>query len=321
MKYVALFLTVGITTLTCSEERGPQFGFSKSARLEMNKNWDLSINANFNEYAVSQDSMEIAFPYLFGYLFSPSSSSINGPAVVFDSNYKAGFQVGFLLNTPYDKWCFGGEYEWFRSSVALSKSGGGLLSYTSPFFVNSSAHSFGSFTSKWNVGIDLIDLYLTRPYYSGKRVSVSPFIGLRGNLIRQHFSLDSAVEFAKGRSNSWGVGPSLGARGNGVLKFGFSLFGNLATSLLYTRYTEIGLDYADSVFARNNNVGTLRPILESGMGLKWARGNISLDVAYNFLVFFSQNMIKGLVSTASLEQAAYGNLYLQGVSVGGSIIF
>jgi hypothetical protein len=320
MRRVALILALGVTGIHSTEEVKPLFGFSKSARVEIRENWDFSITAKFNEYAVSQDSMEIAFPYLYGYTFYPNSSSVNGPAIVFDSNYKAGFQVGFLLNTPYDKWNFGGEYEWFRSSTSLSKSAA-LPQYTSPFFLDSSSDPFGSFSSKWDVGIDLIDLYLARPFYSGKKITVEPFMGLRGNLIRQHFDLESASQFAKGHSNAWGVGPRLGANGNGVLKFGFSLFGNIATSLLYTRYTEITIDYADSVFAKNNNVGVLRPILESGLGVKWGRKNISFDVAYNFAVFFSQNMIKGLISTAGLQQAAYGNLYLQGVSVGGSIIF
>jgi hypothetical protein len=307
-------------------------GFSRGFKIIEESPWSYSFSGAFTEYAAIQDSMEVAFP-------SNLSNLPVGSVVDFGFGYHPGFEVGFVLNTPYDNWSLNAGYLWYRGSSHVSKQSDGSIFYSSPLFgTEFYNHRMSSFDADWHLGLDLIDLYLTRPYYSGNKLTVTPMVGLRGDLIREHFQLDGNVfggaatsQTAKTKSRLWGVGPRLGVEGDFIYFRSWSFFGKLATSLLYTNYTKIRLDYNNSLNqkanAKNDGVSLFHPNIDAGLGLNfgefWWKKVLycNLRAAYNFSIFFSQNMERALVSSANESVARPENLYLQGVSIGLDFIF
>ncbi len=313
-------------------------GISQSARFEVRDGWSLGFSLYYNEYAASEDSMEVAYT-------SNESFDPQGSVLTFDSDYQPGFGLGFLLNTPYDHWNIGGEYLWFQDKAHLSKEADSALLYTAPLFESGPFRTLiNSLDSSWDLNINVGDLYLSRPYYSGRNLVLKPVMGLKTAFITQDFDLTAAIsslsevswtsQTAKTKSVSWGIGPRAGLDAKFLLGKGFSLFGDLSTSLLYTTFTKIHLDYASSIgqsaFASNNNAQIIQPIIDTGIGFSF--GSYALNksfyvdfsAAYNFSVFFSQNMSRSLVATvntSSANQSPPANLYLQGVSIGLAFIF
>ncbi len=318
-------------------------GFSKSALFETRDPAGFSFNAAFNEYAATQDQNEVGY----------KGSSVNslplvplGSILQFGNNYHPGFRVGLNIDIPFDMWNFGAEYLWYRGGSKIKKTANSTEYFYSPVFIKNYGLALSSLEADWHLSLNLVDLYLTRPYYSGRKLTVDPLVGLKFFTIKQHFDLTADVldgdwdsQEAKTKSKAWCLGPKIGGQSNYLMGKGFSIFGDLSTALLYTRYTSNSVKISNFVSEpstySNNRYGTVRPLLDTGIGLAWKGyfgfGSgayswnktfyVTLSAAYNFSLFFSQNVSRELVSVAASKLSTPGNLYLQGVSVGLDFIF
>jgi hypothetical protein len=306
---------------------------SKSTRSEGSSSFKLF--AKFDEYIALQDSMDIAFMSNTQDGFYPTDNVPEGEIVTLNNTYKPGFQVGFIANTSYDNWNFSGNYLWFRSKVNASRSKNSTNYYISPVFTGPYSIKIGSIQSYWELGIDMIDLYLSRPFFSGDKLTLTPILGLKGGWIRGHFNLvatnfvsQSNKQQADTTSRMFGIGPRLGVETNYRLGKGFSIFGSFLNSFLYADYTALSLKYMNNLgqtsFVENNNFKTFRAISDGSIGLNWmsqGKHHITLNAAYNLSVYFSQNMERALVSVAAANQTDPANLYLSGFSLGASFVF
>ncbi len=313
--------------------------FSKSARLETKDPWNFSVNVAFNEYQAVQDSMELA------YMSSASSRVSDGSLLVLDYDYHPGFEIGFVLNLPYDFWSLGGEFFWYQGNSHKKKTAEEPQYYLSPLFVGDSP-LIRSIDANWKLYVDVADLYLSRPYYSGEKWSVVPRAGFRGTWISQRFTVDAnlfdedpVAQSVEMKSKSWAIGPGVGCQTNFLLGAGVSLFGDLATSIVYTRYNKIDAKFSNSLGQKahpsNNLLGTVRPNIDAGLGIEWdsllafSSGSyewqktfyLNLSASYNFSVFFAQNMGVALVSAADNSDSTPGNLYLQGLTISLALVF
>jgi hypothetical protein len=195
--------------------------------------------------------------------------------------------------------------------------------------------------------LDLIDLVASRPFYQGRCVTVSPFAGLRSALIRQSMSvyLNEAATLFNGtallgaapsqplvshnHSNSWSIGPRVGASSYCLFPQGFRLEGDMAASLLYTRYTSV--KHSETVASTAFNPGPyhvaytdyscVRPAAEFGLGLGWGRYfsnndfHLDLSADYDFMIFWSQNMMRKLLDdTLTGTGPAPSDLFLHGLT-------
>jgi hypothetical protein len=307
-------------------------GYNHSARIESGDCWDCTFRVAFNEYYAVQDGMAIAATSFL------DSARQTGSVVNLDFNYHPGFELGMNVNTPFDHWVLEGKYLWFRSHSNVSKSVTADLSLTSPFVIALGA-SYVSISANWNLGIDFADLVAARPYYSGTRWTVEPFVGLRGGVIRQyvHFSgtqLDPELPIVQSsvKSHSWLVGPCGGIDTNLLLGAGFSLTANLSTSLLYTRYTTLSVKSSETsgalAYQSDNGISTVTPNFDTGLGIKWGsyfssqKYFFDLSAVYNFRAFFSQNQLMALIASSNTGVGfSAGNLYLHGVSIATSFTF
>ncbi len=306
-----------------------QAGISQSGRFQVRDGWGGGFTLKFNEYAPSGDSREIAYE-------STTLQQPEGKVATFDSKYHAGFSAGVVLNLPYDHWTVSGDYLWFLGTEEVNKDDS---FYFSPVFnLPPFDLVMDFFHSKWRLQVNVGDLTLSRAYYSGTNLTFEPLLGFKVAVIEDDFKLVANViteslvsQETWVESSSWGVGPKLGVKGNWLLGGGFSFFGNVSSALLYTTYTDLEVTYLNSLgassLARNNNAQIVQPIIDTSVGFNlgtsaWKNSFfINLEISYNFAVFFSQNMGRALVSTATSTQATPANLYLQGVSVGLGFIF
>jgi len=322
------------------------------------------VTANFIYWEASQGGMDLALPgsgtIAGGTLTTTSITlpSTGNSMLVQDSDYKPGFQVGLGWSGGKDNWSLYAEYTWLHAStstsadapapgvatidgVAVPQNGIWLpTSWLAPdVFVNDATTHI---SSSWDYKIDLVDGQLSRPFYSGARLTLEPFFGLRGAWIRQSLSINSTnlattsvgIPFASRNANysshSWAVGPRVGMNGNWHLGYGIRFIGNTAASLLFTEY-DVKQDVAspDSsgtaqlpIRTKLNDYTALRPNLDLSLGLGWGsyfdcrRFYLDLAATYDFSVFWDQNMMRYLADEVDARVgAAAANLFLQGLTI------
>lgn len=236
-------------------------------------------------------------------------------------------------------------------STTGATAGNTTLSGTEVWVVNdwflqgtpSQALAGPSVSSTWQLSMDLIDGIGGRPFYQGRSFTVSPFAGLRAALIRQSMtvnltesdglfsgSIPSQPIQSRNHSNSWAIGPRGGCSGQWLLPKGFRFQGDGAFSLLYTRYTSV--KHSEDVAATTFNSGPytasysdydcLRPELDVSLGFGWGMYccdrdyHIDFSADYDFMIFWSQNMMRKLLDdTLTGTSPAAADLYLHGLTV------
>lgn len=269
--------------------------------------------------------------------------------------YSPALQVGMGLNFSSDRWVALAEYTRLRQHTRTTSStfasdlppGTGVGEWVMTGWYLQTANGSGQslaasqVSSKWSLGIDFIDLSLSRPFYEGCKWIVTPIAGLRGVLIREMVRISAKVMNAtppqqpvgsRNKSQSWGIGPNGGVQANLLLQYGLRLDVSCGASLLFTQYTNVSHreDPGDSgdtpVGAHLRNYNCLRPVAEGGLGLGWGRywKSYHFDVAasYDFTILWSQNMMRALIE---LNRVGVGltpqDLYLHGLTCKGRFDF
>ena len=349
------------------EDRFPA-AYNAAARADIEKGWDFFLTGSFLYWYAEQEGMELAIP-LSGQIVIPSTdpsiptfslSPSNGVSILrSDFDYHAGFKVGIGVGFDGDNWLGALEYTYMHQSVGTpTHTEGSVVTSTLPGATTITADFFGltswftglngllpffpatTVRSKWKMDLDMGDAYLSRPFYQGRYITISPFAGIRGAMIRQSFRvwvtipelstlIGSADLTSRNYSHSWAVGPRLGIKGHWLLGGGFRLEGDAAGSLLFTRYTKVShaetpMTALSSPHFRFHDYNTTRPIGELGLGIGWGSyvgfcrnpsGYLDLSANYDLLVFWGQNMMEKLVSDyTSFASHPSGDLHMHGVT-------
>jgi hypothetical protein len=316
------------TTSCCTFEQGlglcnEKFpaAYNAPARIDVQCSWDLFLTGSFIYWRADQEAMD------FAYARTARTSVTTGSPLTQDFDFKPGFQVGLGFNFEHDNWVTFLEYTWLHQTTCTGSStapAGYALYPTS--YMSSSQPSFVSASSKWKSSFDILDATVGRPYYLGRKLTVNPYGGLRAAWIRQNFRVSTdANVVSHNRSNSWGIGSKLGLESHWLLDWGFRVEGDVAGSLLYTKYTSVAhretISDVES-YASLDCYGTVRPMADMSLGLAWGsyfdRQNYYFDLGafYDFKVMWSQNMMRYLANSANNgANAQPGDLHLQGLTV------
>ncbi len=338
--------------------------FSESAAIETRCGSDVFVDANFIYWQVSQDGMDLAIPgqaTALSLLSGVQSSALGNKVLFQDFDYEPGFQVGLGWGGAKDNWTLYAEYTWLHANTHTSASAptpdvasingvtvgsAGIYVPTNWFPYQTANNPTTHVSSKWKYGIDLFDLQISRPYYSGTRFTVDPSLGLRGAIFTQSLkiTLDNlsasgatavgANRNASYRSHSWAIGPRLGMKGSWHLGYGLRIIGDGDVSLLYTRFTKVSqsVDAPSSTTLpskmKMTGYGVIRPNADLSLGLGWGsylncrRFYFDLAATYDFSIFWDQNMIRYLAdlsvpaaTNTSHTGAAPGSLFTQGLTV------
>lgn len=267
----------------------------------------------------------------------------NGYEVPLQENFRPGLKLGLGIDFNYDNWDTALEYTWFnaKESAHVSLDPANTLITLLPAWqiptLLSPEYSAGS--ESWNLIMNLLDWNVGRACSIGNKLCIRPFMGMRAAFIKQTLSVDYLTQNGSFvalwpsthltlSTNSWGLGPEIGAVMNWELGAGFTLIGIGEWDILYTQYNLKNTQKSDTssanVFTFNwNDMDTLRMHTNLELGLGWGtplkNGKYSLDFLFNycFQVFFNQNMFRNTFSTFYLGSSTVpnGNLYLQGLTV------
>lgn len=310
------------------------------------KNWDcctFNVNASFIYWHSSQESMDIAY-------VDPTNLFVFTPehAVAFAKfEYNPGFQVGIAFNTNYDGWVGSMDYTRLHQETHAHHKApevhGVHQVYNNPdWFANafSTNNTANEVSGEWELEFDMLDTVLGRPFYQGTRLTVSPYGGLRALWIEQELEIKihgngQIPSKSENESESWAIGPKVGAGMQWLLGAGFRIVGNVAGSLLYTRYDKISHKESGLIEAtRVHDIGgaihhfsTLRPVLDMGLGLACGyyvyqqKCYLDLAVRYDFMYLWDQNVMRELVSTLQNRVDHVGDLQMHGLTINASIFF
>lgn len=324
--------------------------YNAPAGIDVQCSWDVFVAASFLYWNVEEEGLGLGYNTA---QVTPGARPLPpnfGLYQQVSSKYKPGFQVGLGMNFDYDNWVGYLEYTWMHCTIDTSVTapsdfrGTGVL--VSPWFVPvsnaSGADFYNAFTSvstSWQLKFDMIDGTLSRPYYQGRNLTLTPYAGARALWIKQNLNVlantnrstspatvPSPVR-SRNRSSSWGMGPVAGFLGHWLLGMGFRAEGDMGASVTYTTYTQIihredntvGATSTPSIARKFKSYGALRPMTNMGLGLGWGtyldRQNYHFDLGanYDFMVFWDQNVLRAMVENGVAEQP--NNLTFQGLTL------
>lgn len=323
------------TEATCPPLNRPLLApaYNAPAGVDTACGWDVFVDGTFLYYQADQDAMILAVTNPLG---TPGEYMVVGSEMIAQgSKWAPGFKVGLGVNFDRDNWGGCLEYTWYHTNQTTSETApnppdGRLGMYQ--IFNYAGPNETTEFTSRWHLGMDILDATMFRAYYVGNRLVFNPFIGLRALWIDQSQKLDfnivpvSTTNFWNASSDSWGIGPRFGVDLGWMLPAGFRFIGNAAGDICYTRFKLFCEEGANPILVTTDYAYTLRSTekdlrahVQMGTGIGWGRyfssrqWHIDFAATYDFQVFWDQNGMS-LPSNVSSGNELSGNLYLQGFS-------
>jgi hypothetical protein len=325
--------------------------YNAPASIAVSCGWDVDVFASFIYWHASQDDMQAALisADYFDTNIPRTNATVTGP----DFGYKPGFKVGLGFDTNYDDWTGWVEYTWFHQTVTDSvlppntiqgDPGSWLANDWFLGFAGDAGSDGTPVQTSWKMNLDVVDAMFSRPYYQGTQLTVSPYAGLRALFIRQRYTINltdslapGAIDVSTNQSHAWSVGPAAGALGHWLLGMGFRFEGKVAGSLLYTQYTKISTKISTPdfgqvpptapAFGSVQDVNTVRPIAELGVGLGWGTYLASqqyffdLSARYDFMYLWRQNVMRNTLSNFFGYADDMGDLSLHGLTVTAAFDF
>ena len=320
-------------------------GYNQSAHYMCEDAWDVSFTADYLYWKLSADMDEMAT------LITTSSSGVAaafngiGTTVSVDPTYKSGFQVGMGLDLKgMDNWNLYGEYTWYQNKThkSVEAADGQVLVIGDDLRpARYEVLSVEDLSARYRLHYNAADLSIQRSFYNGKKLTADFGVGLRGLWLSQHYKLnagglayaevdassftsESGTLAVKRELQSWALGPRFTLGSNWLLGCGFRFMGDLAASVLYTRYTEKDQSAVSTLtnlsISEPSNYNTLRAITETSLGLGWGSYfgqkndfHLDLSASYEFNVFWNQSI--------SDMNGGHGNFYLQGLNVAARFDF
>jgi Legionella pneumophila major outer membrane protein precursor len=332
-------------------------GYPAPARISLANSYDTFVTASYLYWFAGEDGLDVATTANFnGQIVGLTPNSPASSTVYQNDGYHSGFKLGIGYMPPDDDWILRADYTRFHSNNHLSRGTDGIsatrpaLQLTNWFYQISPSRQqtpgCTHLSSKWHLSIDWLDLVLERPFYAGRRLTVNPFMGLRGSLITQTLNLeiDGIINFSNpppsatsyNTSHAWAIGPRFGMDGSFLLGAGARFQGTVAGALLYNEFTHVK-HHEDSLSPGNPNTPpvnflqknktNLRTMFEASLGLGWGRYfgstyHLDLSADYEFNLLPEQNQIR-VMNDIQIDgvNAAAKSLYLHGLTLTATFNF
>lgn len=262
-----------------------------------------------------------------------------------DFNWEFGFKAGLGYNSTHDGWDFGVMWTWYkgRASTHIEAEVDDnhvllpLWSAMANFSADAGPLNATDIETHWKLALNLIDLELGREFWVSKYLTMRPHMGLRVAFIDQEWE----IEHKGGSWASINTVPTnncvdmdndykgVGIRGglDTVWNFGcgFALYGNMAVSIIYGRFS---IDHDESNREARANFEKTR-ILETedsfrasrfttdlALGLQWSTMfcgcyGFTLGVGWEQHMFFDQNQLWRVNRIGSTNGTGGENVYAQ----------
>lgn len=326
--------------------------YNAPGRIDIKGDWDIYFTGEFLWWQAKEDGLEYALSQPNGQAIRPN---IGGNFIRTDFDYKPGYRLAFGWNTNFDNWTLEAEYTNLHillSDHTFAPTAGVLFPFwfnfdnNRPNIVAATNSAASKADARWRLRVDILDFAFARSCYVGTKFILKPHTGLRAAWIRQGYGADylmftdfttgaSFPAISRSKSTSWALGPRVGMDTAWMLSKDFRLFGNIATSILFTDYTVrlrqtdlANLDPLNPLINVTNKINQIRPNMECAVGFGWGtfldrlNGHLDLSASYEFHLFWDQNMMRSLKDTiVSNVIEDNGSLYLQGLTISARFDF
>lgn len=246
-----------------------------------------------------------------------------------------GFRLGVGVKMPrHDQWDLYVGYTYVQAEAHGHADKTLFPSWMAPFA--SSGTYVSSAKANLDAHVNIGDLELGRTCMVGSWLTLRPFVGVRGLVIDQDYSIEYKGGTAAGSdtyrnhmsADLWAVGLRMGVDTLWGLGSGFSFYGNGAASLLSSHLSNQQHEKfkkTDTTFVdlRNTNSSVI-PVAEVALGIQWDylfhrdRYHFGLKFGWEFNVFFDQNRLVRFVNNANPGPLTQndGDLAFQGLTFG-----
>lgn len=324
-------------------------GYSAPARIDVQGKWDFFLSVSFLYWTAKEDGVSVA------------NFRNNIPPMIISYTdmhfaYKPAFKVAFGMNAGnHDEWTIGGDYIRFHSTdhakTSIPQIWNVVLrpTYISPniHYQLTDGYSFLSCFGKWENKIDLIDMHVSRPFYLGKKLIFSPYLGLRGGWLDQsYFGNFTATNLhntsllfllnSQSKQKTWLLGPRVGIVSDWLLRYGIRIFGDVFGSLCYQKFNNNyhdADDFGSFSFARRKT-SAITPNLQVDLGLGYGtylckdKYHFDLTAGYDFQIFWNQNrMIDLIYDNTVIDRGSFidiakaKDLFLHGLEIAARLDF
>lgn len=257
-----------------------------------------------------------------------------------------GIRAGLGYNFDYDGWDMRGQYTWWDSNgsdstrsgisnIVVPLRGSAFLTDIPTTGVNESPFLFcTSAKSMFDVDYQAIDLELGRDYYMSSTLSFRPFWGLKSAWMdleqKTRYTGGGALSGGQGvsilgilgntvhvkeKSDFWGIGPRTGVDTRWYVGQGFSVFGNVAGSLLWGFFDVDHREKYSAVEASRIHLHANRhafsPTMQFQLGLRYDtylhhdKHHLGLGVGFEGQYWWRQNQMLKVNDSSELKYDRY----------------
>lgn len=251
----------------------------------------------------------------------------NGELITPNFDWDLGFRVGLGWRTNHDNWDL--YFTWTRIHTAAhshrhSNSNKSLF----PVFADNTfaSSSCDSASAHLHIHLNALDLEMGRNFFVGKHLSLRPHVGFENLWLSQHYNThysglpaqSDAFNEVRFRNNYWGFGIRSGIDSQWDIRWGISIFSDIAFALLYgdfdlKRTTKYNLDFLSNELHKSSHIDEgfwlARANVEFNIGLRWDwtfahdRFFLRLQAGWEEHLYFGQNQMFNFFDT---DQVARG---------------
>jgi len=290
-------------------EKGIEAGdINLPARYEVDHSYNLYFGGSFLYWYTQQAGLEVGRQRII----QASQSKISDNLDV-DFDYEPGFNVFVGKKLCWDHWNVYLDYTRLHFTVSQTYNSPDNTYYV-PYWLSAVIYPTTTITTmhgSWRLKYDMFDFMITRPFYVGRRLIITPEMGLRGGVINQRYRATYGNQGGvSAKQNSWLVGPRAMADMNWLIAYGFSFDAYVGGGLYYQHF-----DISDQQMVPTNiyplqldkETQNVTPHFQIGGGLGYNqyfandRWHVSLDLLYNFEVYLHQNEMRKLSDTSHTD--------------------
>ncbi len=280
----------------------------------------LQANETGLSYAINNEDFDVSDDTIMG----------SGHTAQPKFDWHSGIRLGLGYNLPHDDWDIRFIWTWYEDQADDAQHSYGQSPTVLPIFLHPNVYNGQSIAAcnsadaNLFLHLNMLDLNLGKQFKLSKALSLRPRVGIRTAWLNQHYNIHYSDLFDKTSSlvldeystsvqnNFWGLGILGGFGSEWNIKWGLSIFGDAAISLLYgffdNNYSESYITPTGAgglVLAEDNSFHIGRAIADLQLGLRWAspclkdRVKIVLQAGWEQHMFFSQNQIMHFVDGQS----------------------
>ncbi len=301
--------------------------YNTPARYNVKEAFDVEVTGSFILWQALEEGLNIG---------SYADAGNRTHLVKFEPDYTPGFKLGATYNSDFDDWKIAFQYTRLYADDEASFNSTEVLA-TPLWIYNDSTADNEKISANRYLHLNYLDLWASRPFYSGMQLTLNAGFGLRSALNSQeieirHYIIDDNIVTVKTEDDNWLIGPKINCHLNFLLPYGLKVYAESLASLFYQKH-DVTYNIADRDNPANNSSfknspSFLIPNMQIGGGLGWSSyfnnrsWHLELLLGYEMQRFWEQNVLRSIDDLVRLNtNGKHGDLTLHGLSFKLAVVF